>query len=159
MRSTFERSEQTRKLIATFRSMSIGEAVTMIAITKALGFDVTAASSYSARQIVEKEHAIFIFIDGERGFVRGSGASMVASGAGFLQAIRSKAKRCSRRMETALTQNLTRDEHLVAAETLSRSNIIANTSSPVRIRSNRPVVDAGDPAGSFDAAAAIRAAR
>lgn len=159
MRHSFERSEHTRKLIEAFRNMPIEGAVRLSAMSKAVGFSVTPANSYSARQIVEKEHAIFIYIDGERGFVRGSGSSMVASGAGFLQSIRRKAKRCGRRMETALTQNLTRDEHMVAAETLSRSNIIANTSSAVRVRTNRPAQAAGERADVFDTKAALMAVR
>jgi len=158
MRHPFERSEQTRKLIDAFRKMSIGETVTLAAMSRSIGFPVTAQNSYSARQIVEKEHSIFIFID-DKSFVRGSGSSMVASGAGFLQSIKRKAKRCSRRMETALAQNLTRDEHLVAAETLSRASIIASTAAAVRVKTNRAVPDAGQKADPFDTASALRGAR
>ena len=158
MRHPFERSEQTRKLIDAFRKMSIGESVTLSDMTKALAFTVTAQNSYYARQIVEKEHEIFIYIDG-KSFVRGSGSSMVASGSGFLQSIKRKAKRCSRRMETALAQNLTRDEHLVAAETLSRASIIASTATAVRVKTNRAAPDAGQKADPFDTAGALRDAR
>lgn len=157
MRNVFERSEQTRKLIDAFRRMSIGETVTLAELSHSLAFGVTAQNSYSARQIVEKEHSIFIYID-DKSFTRGSGSAMVASGANFLQSIKRKAKRCSRRMETALAQNLTRDEHLIASETLSRSGIIASTATAVRVKSNRRTTDAGQQAERFNIANALREA-
>ena len=134
------------------------DSVTLAAMSRSIGFPVTAQNSYSARQIVEKEHSIFIFID-DKSFVRGSGSSMVASGSSFLQSIKRKAKRCKLRMETALAQNLTRDEHLVAAETLSRASIIASTAAAVRVKTNRAAPDAGQKADPFDTASALRGAR
>ncbi len=155
MAPTFERSELTRRLISEFSRMSIGESVSFDEMSRRTGFDVDAKASYSARQIAEKEQKVFVYLDSELGFVRGSGSAMVATGAGFFKAIKRKAIKCGRRMELALTQNLSRDEHLVASETLSRSNIIASTSSTVTVRSNRERPPEKNAAPAFDTRAAL----
>lgn len=155
----FETSYNTRRLIAAFASMSLGDAVKLIDMSRTVGFDVTPANSYTARMIAEREHRVFVYLDRDRGFVRGNGSEMVSSGAGFLDAIKRKAKRCGQRMELALTQNLTRDEHLIASETLSRANIVASTSSPVAAKSNRAAKQRPQTAVAFDTVAALRAVK
>lgn len=156
MNPSFTRSHETQKLVDLFRSMSVESQMSYSEASRRLGFDVRSSSGayHSARRVAAKEHGVIIDSIRSFGFVRLAGSGIVKRGDQHLSAIRRRARRGGMEMEIAISQNLTRDEMMLASEKLSRLRIIADTSMPAK--SNKPARETPEAQAPVDIRANLR---
>lgn len=144
MKPIFETSARTRAQIDFFRSLKLSEKVSYRAASAALKFDVTAASSASARKIAERDHEVFIAIIPQYGFFHGTHEDMVKSLPAFFMKVRRISKRICARAGLSLKGNLSEHDYRAASEMFSRARIIHSTSEKTKVMSNR-IVREGPP--------------
>lgn len=161
MSPSFERSEQTDKIIALFATLSIGATMSFAAASKRLGFQMhsTLGAYQSAKRIAAKDKSIVIESVRGVGFVRLDASQIVARGGYHLRSLRRRAKRAAGEMEIAVKGNLDRDDMMRATEQLGRFRIIESTSQPTRAATNRveraiePPIEAAPAAAMFSSSA------
>lgn len=143
MRTMFQRTKETDKLIDLFQRLSIDTPVSFEDASKAAGFRITSSlpAYNSARLIAAKQYNIVI--EGVRGFgfIRLTAANIVHRGGKHLKSIRRRARRAGHEMEVAISGNLDRDHMMKATEQLSRFRIIESTGQAVRAATNRAQVE------------------
>lgn len=155
MRTLFTRSAETERLLQIFRDLRYEEIVTYADATRQAKFEVTPQSARYARLQLRKV-GIFIHIVPKIGFRRGVGSDMLDAGLSAAGSMRRKGRQTDELMQMALRENLSRDEHLLASELLTRSRVVVATMSGLRPLSNRPLINPGTPAEPFDTSAALK---
>ena len=138
MRSMFEISRETTRLVSLMSSMRVDESMAFKEASESVGFSVTSSlpAYQSARRIVAKDD---IIIDGVRGvgFKRLSGSDVVTGrGAQRARQIRGAAKRGHREMISASrSSNLNEEVSRLCSERITRFAIIGDQAREPR--SNR----------------------
>lgn len=144
MRPIFSQSNETKKLIELFIAMPIGSSMSFPAATQAVGFTVKSIlpAYQTAKRIAERDHNVVIEAVRGFGFMRINGSEMVSRAPRFFRKVRKGARREAHVQNIAISQNLTREEMMVATEQFSRLRILETTASNVkRPTSNRRVVE------------------
>lgn len=144
MRPIFSQSNETKKLIELFIAMPVGSNMSFPAATQAVGFTVKSVlpAYQTAKRIAERDHNIVIEAVRGYGFMRINGSGMVSRAPRFFRKVRKGARREAHVQNIAISQNLTRDEMMIATEQFSRLRILETTASNVkRPTSNRRIVE------------------
>ena len=124
--------------------MPIGSNMSFPAATQAVGFTVKSVlpAYQTAKRIAERDHNVVIEAVRGFGFMRINGSGMVSRAPRFFRKVRKGARREAHVQNIAISQNLTREEMMVATEQFSRLRILETTASSVkRPTSNRRVVE------------------
>ena len=144
MRLMFTQSAETKRLVELFISMPVGSTLSFPAATQTLGFTVKSVlpAYQTAKRVAERDHNVVV--EGIRGFgfMRINGSGMVSRAPRFFRKVRKGARREAHVQNIAISQNLTREEMMIATEQYSRMRILETTAANVKAPiSNKRVVE------------------